>query len=568
MGLKDRFTAVLGDGEEQSQVQDTKLDDGFIAEYTSGDYDRRKPPKDDLEEYWRTYETNPLVRQPINHFASDVVEPGFRVKAEDDDLEKRLETWLEQGAISHGEVDKHFTDVLRQCVIQREVRGTAMIEVVPNEEGNIWGFRPINAATVYALTYDNQNILIKPDDTELKVPTNWNDEAAAYIQFDERAIGGPFDRRDEVPLSQNDVVKTVRDGDTNDIYGTSRVEEVYEYIEGLDKILEDNEKAIASKGHPHWVFKLGEPNGDPSNPRAGIWADDKIRKLRDSHKKDNFTAGQKDFLPGDVDVETISGDTADIEETISFYVEYILSAMPTPKYMLGFADEINRDITSEQEEQYNRQISNARRELESTFRQVLQAKAEEYGYSNPNVRLSIEPKRHENPLMADDFDAQEFKSFAQGLKAIAPAGSTEMVMPPEEVREKILGLEAEPDVTDEQEEMLPELADTEPEVAEAFTEMYSTGSESEELIRKTQYVKWGSRGGTAHGQVVQKRTDACFNDEIDGDIEVCPSDDDPALLIQLYQEREDGWEETETRVAHKESTVEEWEPDTIVQSDE
>ena len=68
------------------------------------------------------------------------------------------------------------------------------------------------------------------------------------------------------------------------------------------------------------------------------------------------------------------------------------------------------------------------------------------------------------------------------------------------------------------------------------------------------FVRWQSSGGQAQGRIVEI--------ERDGEINVPGSSftiqgepDDPAALIRIYREGEEGWEESETLVGHKFSTL-------------
>jgi len=238
------------------------------------------------------------------------------------------------------------------------------------------------------------------------------------------------------------VIKIVRDGDAYDIFGTSRLEGVADDIVTLNQILDDNAEAIAAKGHPYWIFKMGEPQGDVDNPGAGIWPKDRIEQFSNEHTKANFDAGQKDFVPGDVDVDVVHGETADIKPTVNYHTERILSAMPTPKFMVGFADAVNRDITTEQYDAYLTQVRKTRREIESAFRPALKRKAREWGYDGEaveNLELSIEEETQDNPLENNNFDAQEFKAMAEGLRSLEQSSSVST----EEIRENFLGLDAD-----------------------------------------------------------------------------------------------------------------------------
>lgn len=68
------------------------------------------------------------------------------------------------------------------------------------------------------------------------------------------------------------------------------------------------------------------------------------------------------------------------------------------------------------------------------------------------------------------------------------------------------------------------------------------------------YVSWNSSGGRARGEVQEIVTDGTINVP-DSSVNVTGTEDDPAALIQVYQRVRDGWEDTDTYVAHKFSTL-------------
>ena len=87
---------------------------------------------------------------------------------------------------------------------------------------------------------------------------------------------------------------------------------------------------------------------------------------------------------------------------------------------------------------------------------------------------------------------------------------------------------------------LVEEEDNEEEAAEQFTD--------------GDYVQWDSAGGTAVGQVLGRKQDGCYSDEVDGDVEVCAPEDGAVLLIEVYRDGEG----TGVQVAHHEETVSNW----------
>ncbi|MCU4754250.1 phage portal protein [Halobacteria archaeon AArc-curdl1] len=480
-GSKNLTESILSRSEPGVQSENRRGQFGIFSH--GDDIDSHTPNRGNLEKYQEQFETCPLVRIPIRMYAEDVTEPGYRVEADNDNLTEELENWLSQSAIVAGESHKDFSHILDGSIIQQEVRGTALVEVVPKAENpdEIWGFRLINVSTVNAYTYDDKAILVRPDDTELDgVNLTQRDEAAAYGQWDDGAYAGPFNDKETVYLSQNDIVKLVRDPDTSDVFGKSSIAPVSKEIDELNQMLNDLAEAVRSKGYPHWIFKLGEPNGDISNPRAGIWPEDKIKDLRDEHKGDNYSAGQKDFLPGDVEVETISSDVPEIEEILDWYVEDILSSMPTPKYKLGFTDNINRDVTKTQEPQYERKVEKERKHLTSTFEPILRRKAQEFGYSEAeanSVSLTIEESHDRSPLERDDFDIGDFQMFAQGINT-ATGGEPQELVSPDELRD-MLGLPERDGVDQDDTDGLDE--ETEEDVESELEGLYDEPSVPNEI---------------------------------------------------------------------------------------
>lgn len=74
-------------------------------------------------------------------------------------------------------------------------------------------------------------------------------------------------------------------------------------------------------------------------------------------------------------------------------------------------------------------------------------------------------------------------------------------------------------------------------------------SDGDELVSVDDKVQWDD--GAAQGVVVERKTEGCFNERIDGDVEVCADDDEAAVLIEIVKQGE----RTGTMVAHKEGTL-------------
>ena len=384
--------------------------------YQQEDFDRTEAPKDAMRKYWRQYETTPIVRKPISSFASQVMEPGYYLESSKlgkEDLNK-LRHWLERAAIIEGMPGKDWRLLAKKSIIQREVRGSALIEKAPdeNDKDKIAGLKLINPETVEAVTRPGQSILLAPEDNDTldqdDLPTTPSGEAAAYLQdiSETDALFGAPVRRSRVEnaeetfkiaFTRNEIVKLTRDADVGDIFGTSRIESVSERIEGLQHKLQDNDEAIASKAYPLWLFYFGGDD-DP------VWDSDDIDDFMSSYEMENFHPGMKQGVRGDVNVDTISGEVAEIAEYLEFDIDWIMSAMPMPKFALGAFEgrSVGQIGGIAQQRDVQRQIQEARRELENEFTPLIREVAQQQGWSEEMVddlRLKIgEPGQEEQPI--------------------------------------------------------------------------------------------------------------------------------------------------------------------------
>jgi HK97 family phage prohead protease len=69
------------------------------------------------------------------------------------------------------------------------------------------------------------------------------------------------------------------------------------------------------------------------------------------------------------------------------------------------------------------------------------------------------------------------------------------------------------------------------------------------------FVRWGSGGGDAQGEIENIVRDGTINVP-DSEFTINGTEDDPAALIRIYDEVEDGWVPTDTLVGHRFSTLE------------
>lgn len=110
------------------------------------------------------------------------------------------------------------------------------------------------------------------------------------------------------------------------------------------------------------------------------------------------------------------------------------------------------------------------------------------------------------------------------------------------------------DMVDDVKMLLTELAN------ENFEDADFDPVEEEEMQEEVDYafdegdnVMWQSSGGRAEGVVRDRTKEDCYDASIDGDVTVCGEPDNPAYLIEVF---DDDGEPSETMVAHKQETLE------------
>ncbi|QLH77462.1 hypothetical protein HZS55_09205 [Halosimplex rubrum] len=492
--------ALARDGEPDPQARDSEFD----AWATTLDVDRKEPERGDIGDWVTEYQENPLIRIPTQTFTSDVLEPGQRVNVDGDeiptvseeyydedlrgeDLDDALEAWLGGAGIVNGEFGHDLSDVLEKLIkdcIGR--RGTGMTEIVYDdrvEQERIMGIRPIKVETVTAYTREGKNILLRPDDTSedsdydsgfsFALPGRSSDKSrdtlpetaagdtACYVQYDD-AIGSWDDN--EVRLAQDDALKIAHDADTGDLFGLPATASVYDRASSIRQQWADLDQALTAVAYQHWVAQVATDD------------EDEAQKLLNGFDPSN--PEKVNVVNYDVDATAIGGTMPDIDSTLKQEIEYVLSAFPVPIYRIGFEGEINRDVTSEQSEDYQRELSDWRTDLAQEITGVLQRKAEEMLDDEadiPSVELVIAPRESDNPLERESFDAEAFVSFMQGLKHYAGAGgSPQSVFPPEYLLDTVLGLDAEEVLGGAGGADLGQLDESDPRVRESFENAYGS----------------------------------------------------------------------------------------------
>jgi len=90
--------------------------------------------------------------------------------------------------------------------------------------------------------------------------------------------------------------------------------------------------------------------------------------------------------------------------------------------------------------------------------------------------------------------------------------------------------------------------------AKRMDKIDETGRAAPDALNLGDFVQWDSSGGTARGQIEHIMREGTLGIP-DSEFSINASEDDPAALIRIFREGEEGYEPTDTLVGHKFSTL-------------
>jgi hypothetical protein len=456
MGFGSKFTSAIAELAEHDQpvapIPRGKAPQRATSLNDPEGLDVYTPPIDEMDRYWREFEIDPFIRKTINSFADEVTEPGWWVEAESDQTAQDMAHWLRQSAIIDGEAGLDLTLLLKKIVAQKHVRGTVLVEHVPRSDSPTGGtdvssgdgadlgepetldsLQLLPPETVTTFTMEGRSLLLGPDDdspsgdNEIpEAPASLHPESTgttpAYVQY----YGQSFRNKDPVGFTRDQITKLAQDADIGEQYGTSSIEGVLPRVQALRKKLQDKDKAIENKAWPVWMFGFGSED-DP-------WHPDEIEEFMTAESEDNYTPGTKHGVQGDVSLDTIGGDVPDLESSVAYDINHILTGLPMSRFVTEFLGDIETEPTKMKNTHVRREIRHERRELEYAFQKVLDLKCDLQGWDKAGIKLHISPPEGEAPERvldeqgttinyrsdrADDERAQQ----AQGQGNQRPSGS-------------------------------------------------------------------------------------------------------------------------------------------------
>jgi hypothetical protein len=437
----------------------------------------------DIGRFVREYNRNPLIRVPIQNFASDVTEPGVSIMVDTEEdadaptvpdsapdeyagrsLDDALEAWLSQCYIDGWSYHSDFSALLESVVKNRRgKRGTAMIEHVyddPRERDRLMKLRPVRVETTTIYTREGKRIVLRGDDDPGSFDTialsDYGDpvrdvapktpagQTAALAQFDE--VFGSSER-DEIPFAYGDISFSAYDSDTGVLFGRPDSATILNRARSLRKKLRHVDQSVTNTAFGNILAQVETQQREVvESVRDNLDVNIKDRGVRD---RDPQTVSATN---AEIDVHEIDASVPDVTDIIQQEIEFILTAMPTPLYRVGFAGDINRDVTSEQGEDYRDAVKRERRRLEDDFRRMLRLKAKGLLLGNPHtdesldvdVALRIRPSTSESPLRDEEFDAGEFSNLMSGLSTAAgPKGGATAILPKEVIIDTVLDMDSE-----------------------------------------------------------------------------------------------------------------------------
>lgn len=404
-------------------------------------------PPDDIDEYHRLYREIGIIRANINQFVRDVVKPGVRIEADDDTTQAYFEGgedappfapqggFLENCAVIAGEKHQPFYPFLKQDIVQKWTKGTALSEFLKHDgeitdpDATITGFKHIRPETVSGRTYANKNILLDPEDTETAESGELTrrGEAAAYVQFDDQSIVG---RRsdgmgeDEVYLSQNDVLKRTLNPDIGGdaateegIFGTPILEACGDDAEEYREIKRDRAEAVKKTAYGVWIAQFDTDVTELPNNEAIVQTWDGEEQDDWVDNVDGLEAGGIVGHDGSISLNQWEPTLPELDGPLAHYVSDILAPLPAPKYATAFGESVANHVSDRQENAYQDTIVEERRAAERDWTQAFRTVAERHPKLDPTgITLKIAPKESDNPVASlDSDDIEQMQQFMAAL---------------------------------------------------------------------------------------------------------------------------------------------------------
>jgi len=201
-----------------------------------------------------------------------------------------------------------------------------------------------------------------------------------------------------------------------------------------------------------------------------------------------------------IDLEQFDSDVPELDSTLKHYVNDILSALPAPKYAVGFGEEITQFVSERQEAAYEDTIAEERQYQERSWTAALKEVARRQGLPTEGLRLKIEPEEDDSPIMSLSMDEiEKIQNYASALSELAgPTGGATTLVDRETLLTEVAQLPAD-SIGDMADEMADEMENADEEA------MYESWSELVGVEALAEFSE-GDWVETSSGKGVGRRT--------------------------------------------------------------
>lgn len=432
MGIRDRVSAALEAARTAEPQTSTPSNGGLYGGRNA--INRDDPPKNDYQKVRQLYRSHPIVGPCINTRAAEVVEPGIRIEANDEDTQQYLRDRAQTLAFYAGERNKPLLPLLWQIARDYDLDGMPCLELVRSDDAidldsvaddrlddagidldtdreyrQIEALKLVDPSTLSFYTEPRSSLLINPDTPPRAALRDDMDfstsdlhrtkygEFAAYVQYPD---GFTYDR-DPVYLSQHDLLRIPRrpDFDRRDSTGVtaaessrvgpnrgvSIVESVTMEAERWRARMQDYNASIAGMAYPRLQVEFEDfVRAEGSNQEEHVvWNDKTIRQTMNKFDRDpddqQFSLSDEYKDPGGmfgsppgINLSLHEGDVPEVMPSLKYSTYVICAGLETPPYAIGFGEEYNRRITQEIETRFERSINAVQRRIGTGLTEIFE----------------------------------------------------------------------------------------------------------------------------------------------------------------------------------------------------
>jgi hypothetical protein len=406
-----------------------------------------EPPRDAYAKYRTQYDTTPLLSAPIDQAVADALSDGWRITADDDRTEQFLTQWAEQCAIVAGEPNRDLGALLDLWGKVWYIYGEPITENVPARErpDAVAALKMVPPSTISYHTRPGSSMLLQPGDTDLTTTLTESGDAAAYTQYDREAdetwTDGAGQRLAERRLSFDDLTTASRNPDVGAVTGTSAIEAVSEQVETLKETLRNDAQAIESAAWGQYFAGFEPLVVDKGQDGVEIIEHEDGKQQDFLKNLETIEPGGVVTHDGQINIQNMPGEVADIHDRFTYLTKYIMTAMPAPQFTTPYSDNLNRDIAEEKNQLYQRKIDALQDTITTTFEPIFHRVAEQHAYPTEGIELSLEAPADDSPILSlEDADIDNIETYAKALDTLAGDAPATTLVSEEDILSLVLQL--------------------------------------------------------------------------------------------------------------------------------